>query len=87
MSILNKFSATIDYLNSREAIVSLTDGQGDWSGARLVQGLSREDLYERGYSAACVSARGKGGVLDRYSRKEPESVRCRSGELVLSGGH
>jgi hypothetical protein len=61
--------ATIEYIRSGEAIVTLRDDRGEWSGSGLVKirNGSRSDLYEQGYNVASLSAKSKGGRLARYS--------------------
>ena len=70
---MGNYSATIEYLNDQPAaIVTLFDGSGEWSGCgriglpRCPARLLRSSLYEVGYKHASLSAKSKGGRLDRY---------------------
>lgn len=68
---MEKFSATIEILSGQgAAIVTLFDSRGEWSGSRRMEVRSgrADDLYEAGYIHASVTARCKGGMLDRYAR-------------------
>jgi hypothetical protein len=62
------FFATIEYLGNGSAIVSLTDRNGEWSGAHRISVRSglRADLYEAGYRSASVSATAHGGRLESF---------------------
>lgn len=63
-----KFSATVEYVTSTRALVTLFDASGDWAGAYRVD-LPRNPphpLYDAGYNRASQAATCKGGTLDRY---------------------
>uniref|UniRef100_A0A6H1Z957 Uncharacterized protein n=1 Tax=viral metagenome TaxID=1070528 RepID=A0A6H1Z957_9ZZZZ len=71
---MENYSATIEYLSDQPAaIITLFDGSGEWSGGgridlpRCPAHLLKSSLYEQGYISASLSAKSKGGRLDRYS--------------------
>lgn len=66
-----RYTATIEMLSSRRAIVALFDSRGDWSGASRIDARDRDELYERGYERARQAASCKGGELDAYRVVEP----------------
>lgn len=68
-----RFYGTIEYLPTGEAIVTLTDSDGEWSGACRIQCRSRrrDDLYEAGFTSASVNASGKGGRLESFREVGP----------------
>lgn len=68
MKTTTGFYATLEHIRSDEAIVTLFDADGEWSGAGLVQvkSCSKSDIYEEGYRMASVSARAKGGRIETY---------------------
>jgi hypothetical protein len=57
------FNATIEIINVRKAILTLTNTAGEWSGSYLIEGRS---LYERGYNRASIEASFKGGSIETY---------------------
>lgn len=63
-----KFNGTIEYTSKGNAIVTLYDETGEWSGGGLVQVMSssKQDLYEHGYAVASLSAKNKGGRLETF---------------------
>ena len=70
---MDNFSATIEYIDGQcAAIVTMYDPTGEWSGGgridvRPIHGSVRSALYENGYTVASLSAKSKGGRLDRYT--------------------
>lgn len=82
-----KFYATIEFLSGQSAaILTLTDQAGEWAGSGRVEGRTRSTIYERAYALASLSAQGKGGILERFSRLEPprsrETFRERAGRCT-----
>jgi hypothetical protein len=73
---MNKYTATIEFLPDQgAAVVVLSDGAGEWSGASRIECRSGrpDDLYEAGYRAASLSAHFKGGRLERYMESVDQS--------------
>jgi hypothetical protein len=67
---MKRFNGTIEYVNSRRAIVALTDSHGNWQGAQRID-LARakhgkQALYELGYAAASTMATIKDGMLETF---------------------
>lgn len=65
------FTATIEYVTSTRAIISLFDAAGEWAGAQRIDlpRNPRESLYDAGYAHASQMAAVKGGSLSRFSEE------------------
>jgi hypothetical protein len=67
---VKRFNGTIEYVDSRRAIVALTDARGDWQGAQRIDlpraKNGRRALYELGYATASTMAALKGGELETF---------------------
>lgn len=66
---MENFTATIEYVGRKAAIITLTNSLGEWSGSSRIDIThgSKSALYELGYARANQSATLKGGTLNTYS--------------------
>lgn len=62
------YYGTIEYIRHGEAIVTLTDSNGEWSGSGLIccRSGNEQALYEEGYKHASINAASKGGRLETF---------------------
>jgi hypothetical protein len=67
---VKRFNGTIEYVDSRRAIVALTNAQGAWQGAQRIDlpraKHGKSALYELGYKTASTMAVLKDGVLETF---------------------
>ena len=67
---MKRFNGTIEYVDSRRAIIALTDARGGWQGAQRIDlpraKHGKRALYELGYKTASTMAVLKDGLLEAF---------------------